>query len=310
MILCLTPNPAIDRTLYVDTIKLGEVHRAEKVLIAAGGKGLNVARTIHTLGCDALCMGPIGGHSGDLLAELAGQEGLVADWTRVRNETRTCMILVQANQDSTVINDAGQILDVNECKALIDDVCQRAWLADLICVCGSLPPGFSMEQYKSLLSELVSIGKQVWLDTSGEALRTALEVKGVCIKVNSDELGTALDTKILNIKQASKIGHHLLEDGISKVAVTFGKDGAIFFTEAGTWIARSPLVKVVSSVGSGDAFLGGLLFALDRDDSFEVALRKAVSAGAANALEFGGGKLSISEFDTLYKKVDITVEDI
>ena len=91
MILCLTPNPAVDRTLYVNPLKLGEVHRAEKVLFAAGGKGLNVARTIRTLGGDPLCMGPIGGHTGKLLADLAGQEGLSAEWTYVRNETRTCI---------------------------------------------------------------------------------------------------------------------------------------------------------------------------------------------------------------------------
>ena len=76
MILCLNSNPAIDRTMYVDAIYLGEVHRAKKVLAVAGGKGLNVARTIRTLGGDLFCMGPIGGHAGNLLAELAEQEGL------------------------------------------------------------------------------------------------------------------------------------------------------------------------------------------------------------------------------------------
>ena len=307
MILCLTPNPAVDRTMYVDTIHIGEVHRAKKVLTAAGGKGLNVARTIRTLGGEPLCMGPIGGHTGELLAGLAEQEGLPAAWTHVRNETRTCIILVQANQDSTVINDAGQNMDVSECKTLVEDVLSCASRTDLICVCGSLLLGFSQEQFKTLLSKLVSMGKQVWVDTSGEALRTALEVNGVCIKVNADELGVSLDMKISNMDEAVKATHLLREQGISQVAVTLGKDGAVFNRDDSVWAARPPKIKVVSSVGSGDAFLGGLLFALDGGDLAEVALRKAVAAGAANALEFGGGKLLFSEFETLCEKVNISI---
>jgi tagatose 6-phosphate kinase len=246
-------------------------------------------------------MGPIGGHTGELLADLAGQEGLSAEWTHVRNETRTCIILVQSNQDSTVINDAGQNMDVSECKALIEDVLRCASRADLICTCGSLPPRFSQEQFKTLLSELISMGKQVWVDTSGEALRTALKVNGVCIKVNADELGVALDMKISNMDEAAKATRLLREQGISQIAVTLGKDGAVFNGEGGAWMARPPQIKVVSSVGSGDAFLGGLLSALEGGDSAEVTLRKAVAAGAANALQFGGGKLLLSEFEAIYK---------
>ena len=303
MILCLTPNPAVDRTLYVNTLKLGEVHRAEKVLIAAGGKGLNVARTIRTLGGDPLCMGPIGGHTGKLLADLAGQEGLSAEWTYVRNETRTCMILAQANQDSTVINDAGQNMDVSECKTLVEDILICASRANLISVCGSLLPGFSQARLKSMLLELVAMGKQVWVDTSGDALRTVLEVKGVCIKVNATELGNALDIEISNTDHVARATHLLRERGVSQLAVTLGKGGAVFNTNAGIWMAQSPKIKVVSSVGSGDAFLGGLLFSLENNASPELTLRNAVAAGAANALEFGAGRFPMTAFVALRENV-------
>jgi tagatose 6-phosphate kinase len=303
MILYLTPNPAVDQTMYVDEIHLDEVHRSKKVLTVAGGKGLNVARTIRTLGGDPLCIGPIGGHAGNLLAELAEQEGLGASWTRMQNETRTCIILVQEKQDATVVNEPGQEVTVSECDTLIDDVCQQALHTKFICVCGSLPPGFSQTQYKFMLSKLVAMDKQVWVDTSGDALKTALEVKGVCIKVNAAELGHALDIKIPNIEQASKTAWQLLEDGISKVAVTLGKDGAVLCSEVGAWKATPPTIELVSSVGSGDAFLGGLLFALEDGASADVALRSAVAAGAANALEFGGGRLSLNTFVALRDEV-------
>src|SRR5512138_1568438 len=94
MILCLTPNPAIDRTLLLPGLTAGNVHRAETVIVVAGGKGLNVARVIRTLGGEPLCMGFTGGHAGRLLADLAQNEGLNSCWTWTDSETRTCAIFI------------------------------------------------------------------------------------------------------------------------------------------------------------------------------------------------------------------------
>src|SRR5512133_2816748 len=102
MILCITPNPAIDRTLVVPKLILGNVHRAQETILAAGGKGFNVARTIRTLGGEPFCLGFAGGHTGHLLADLAQQEGLDAYWTWKDSETRTCTILVSEGGDATV----------------------------------------------------------------------------------------------------------------------------------------------------------------------------------------------------------------
>src|SRR5512133_1720831 len=102
MIICITPNPAIDRTLLLHSLTVGDVHRAENVIVVAGGKGLNVARAIRTLGSEPLCMGFTGGHAGRLLADLAQKEGLNSLWTWTDVETRTCTILVPANGEATV----------------------------------------------------------------------------------------------------------------------------------------------------------------------------------------------------------------
>ena len=128
-----------------------------------------------------------------------------------------------------------------------------------------------------MLSKLVAMDKQVWVDTSGGALKTALEVKGVCIKVNAAELGNALDMKILNIEQASKTAWQLLEDGILKVAVTLGKDGAVFCSETGAWRATPPMIELVSSVGSSNAFFGGLLLMLHGEVPLPQARRTHLS---------------------------------
>ena len=105
MILCVTPNPALDHTLTVQHMKPGEVMRASNTRLTAGGKGVNVARAIRTLGGEALCLGFLGGQTGELLATLAQQEGLNTRWTWINAETRTCIIVLSGDSgEATVIN--------------------------------------------------------------------------------------------------------------------------------------------------------------------------------------------------------------
>ncbi|MBN8656934.1 MAG: 1-phosphofructokinase family hexose kinase [Anaerolineae bacterium] len=308
MILCVTPNPAIDRTLHVKTLHAGEVHRADKILAAAGGKGLNVARTINALGGTSLCLGLIGGHTGNLLEELADHEGLSSHWTRAKNETRTCIILVEDVKDATVINDPGANVTAEECEIFVHDIWQQAEPHQLVCISGSLPPGFSLDIFEALLRGLVKKGKSVWVDTSGTALKTALKLHGLNIKVNAAELSDALGMEISNGDQAIHVSKQLLKDGISSAVVTLGKDGAVLTTSSGTWIAYPPVIKVVSSVGSGDAFLGGLAFALDTGHPPDVSLRHGIAAGAANALNFGGGRVNRNEFEKMFKSVGTSAQ--
>ncbi len=306
MILCVTPNPAIDRTLLVDALRVGEVHRAQKTLMAAGGKGLNVARTIHALGGSPFCMGLLGGHAGNLLAELAEREGLSAYWTRMKSETRTCVILVENDKDATLINERGAGVCADECQTFLRDVWTQADHAERVCISGSLPPGFSLEDFSALLEGLAARKKSVWVDTSGAALKAALDARGVHIKVNAAELGEALGLEISDAEQATNTGRQLLEQGISSVAVTLGKNGAVMVADTGAWVARPPAIDVVSSVGSGDAFLGGLVFALDAGNPPKIALQYGVAAGAENALHFGGGVVNWGEFEGLSEKTVVT----
>ncbi len=303
MILCVTPNPAIDRTLQVDALRVGEVHRAAHVLSTAGGKGINVARTVRTLGGEPFCLGLVGGHTGDLLADLVKQEGLSAHWTRMRGETRTCVIVTQPAHDATLINEPGVDVSAEECAAFIVDVKTYAAQAELICISGSLPPAFPLSLFESLLKSLVARGKPVWVDTSKQALKTALGVRGLNIKVNASELGEALGVEIVSAEQVCDAAKGLLEAGMPQVAITLGKDGAIWVSSEGGWGASSPKIQPVSSIGSGDAFLGGLVTALTSGLSPERALCQAVAAGAANALTFGGGMFLREDFESIRREI-------
>lgn len=263
MILCITPNPAIDRTLILSSLVLGKVQRADKVLVAAGGKGLNVARAIHNLGGEALCMGFAGGHSGHLLADQAQSDGLDSSWTWVNSETRACMILVSRSGDATEIDEPGTPVSKSDWKRLQRHVRKQISFAGLACLSGSLPADSSVDDLRGLLHVLVRSGKPVWVDTSGTALDAVLNFPGLCVKVNAAEISQSLGFEVRDVQSAKRALKILGERELKACLITLGSSGALLATAAGRWFARVSRVRVVSSVGSGDSFLGSLVHALD-----------------------------------------------
>ena len=279
MILCITPNPAVDRTLVVPQIRVGAIARATRSIVAAGGKGLNVARVAHTLGGTVTCAGFLGGHSGRLLADLAEQAGLAGAWTWIDGETRTCVIVVEPNgHDATVFNENGPPVTPSDWRRLHAQASEAAQSADVICLSGSLPPGSDPRDYADLLAALRPIGRPIWADTSGAALAAALTVAGIGIKVNGEEAGAIL-----------------------------GAAGAVLAGAGGSWHAQPPPVRIISTVGSGDAFLAGLAVGLTQAAPPAEALRRAVAAGSANALSIGGGTIDRAQYDDLVARTTISV---
>lgn len=305
MILCITPNPAIDRTILLPDLVVGNVHRAQNTIVAAGGKGLNVARTIQGLDGQALCMGFAGGHSGRLLAELAQNEGLQSSWTWVDVETRICTILVSEKTDATVINEPGSPVSSTDWKQLRQDVEQRLSSVDRVCISGSLPPRSSDEDFQGLLRMLVEAGKQVWVDTSGVSLSTALTYPELCVKVNGNEIGEVLGMQVDDFSSAGRALDQLGERAPAACVITLGSAGALLATRNGRWLAHGPQVHVVSTVGSGDSFLGGFVNALDQGEGWPETLRSGVAAGTANALSAGGGRFELYDFQRIREQTQI-----
>jgi 1-phosphofructokinase family hexose kinase len=274
-------------------------------MVAAGGKGLNVARTIRTLGSEPLCMGFIGGHSGRLLADLAQNEGLNSSWTWVDCETRTCTILISPIGDATVVNEPGLPVSKSDWERLGEDILRCISSGQLVCVSGSLPPQSSAEDMRKLLRTLVEADRQVWVDTSGTALDAVIHYPGVCVKVNGNEVGAALGFEVKDLASAKRALAILGGRGIQACVITLGVAGALLATAEGRWHAQGPRVPVVSTVGSGDAFLGGFVRALDAGSDWYTALGDAVAAGTANALSAGGGQFTLQEFDRIREQVQI-----
>jgi len=305
--LVVTPNPAIDRRIHVAHLDVSEVNRATRVENGAGGKGLNVVRAARTLGYGAVAIAPLGGHTGQLFAELAAAEGLDTDWYWLESgDTRISMLITHDNSDTTVINEPGPVLSKKDQSEFLAHVRRSAHNCGAIAFAGSFPPGVDAAEFCVLARSLALPERRVYLDTSGEVLQLALaQPGGLCIKVNRIELATGLQQPLAEIAEVIKAGKMVLARGAGLVVVTLGREGAIVIAPEGCWQASSPTVAVASTVGSGDVLLAGFAVSLLNGSSIEDALKLGVACGAANATSHLPGRFVDKTVEKLSSRVII-----
>jgi len=308
MVLCVTFNPAIDRTMVVPDFASGGVFRPRQTVVAAGGKGVNVARAIRVLGGEPVCAGFLGGFSGAFLENSLRDEGIEARWTRLtEGETRTCIILADPDRGfTTVVNEPGPTVSAADWARLRDDVLNVASDTQFVSLSGSLPPGSPLEAFAGLAGDLVAAGKQVWVDTSGAPLTAICRVPGVAVKVNDEEAAVLTGHEVRSIEDAVAAADSVCAITGCRVLITLGVRGAVLTDGREGWHALPPPVTIKSGVGSGDSFLAGLLTALARGESSASALAQATAAGTANALSIGGGSFTRTEFESILKETRVT----
>jgi 1-phosphofructokinase family hexose kinase len=286
MIACVAPSPSIDRLFEVERLQSGEIHRPTRFVRVPGGKGLNTARAAATLGADARAVALLGGHSGWWIADELDRIGLplVASWCA--GETRTCLSVADAESGSlTEFYEASAPVSPAEWEAFARAVQDAAAASEWTTVSGSLPPGAPADGYE----QLAAAGTSVAVDTT--ALGAA---QPTLVKVNAAEASALTELAVDSVGNAAEAAQALRlrvgGDGHA-AAVTRGQAGAVLVApDGGTW--HGSLAAGGSyPVGSGDAFLAGLVTALAAGDDWPAALAAALGAAAANAETPGAGLL-------------------
>jgi 1-phosphofructokinase family hexose kinase len=306
-ILTVTPNAAIDRTLVVPHFAINGVFRETEKWIAAGGKGINVARAIHHLGGKAICTGFIGGWNGQYLADLLSEENIESKWTLVSGETRNCTIIVDSSTGSnTVVNEQGASVSAEDWIRLSNDVLEAAIKCSIICFSGSLPPGSIVNDYLHLISKLMTQGKSVWIDTSGETLHAASQQIDAQIKVNRHELGDLLGFPITRQDDLRRAADIILKRQCKAAVITLGSQGAAYISRNGQWVVSLPPVNAFCAVGSGDSFLAGLVCGEALKLPPDECLRMGAAAGTANTLIIGGGRFLQEDYERMLSKTVVT----
>jgi 1-phosphofructokinase/tagatose 6-phosphate kinase len=308
MILTVTLNAAIDRTLAVPNFHVGRRHRAVEQTAVAGGKGVNVARALKALGRPVLATGTAGGGTGGRIIELLDEEGITNDFLRIQEESRMSTAVIDPTDGvTTEINERGPALSNAERDRVVERILYLAQGAQIVVLCGSLPRGVPVELYGQLVEDLKRLGVTTVLDTEGEPLRVGTR--------------SGPDLVTPNLTEAEElVGHEFADDedrlnGVREIVALGARDAVITY-EAGCVALlggdsaervayrvsvepREPL----SPIGAGDAFLAGYVAGLYEGKGTEDCLRFATACGAESVRHVGAGVIDPREVERLLPEV-------
>ncbi|MPY79636.1 MAG: 1-phosphofructokinase [Actinophytocola sp.] len=280
MIVTVTANPSLDRTVEVDRLRRGEVQRALTTSVDAGGKGVNVSRALVAHGSPTRAVLCIGGFAGLELLALLRETGVPLREVPVTGGIRSNLTVAEPDGTVTKLNEPGPRLSESEVDAVLAAALEAIrGEADWVAGCGSLPPGMPVDVYARLTARAHDLGAGVAVDSSGAALDACLAAGPDLVKPNADELAECSGAEIRTLGDAVKAAQVLRDRGAGAVLASLGPDGAILLDAHGARHATARLdAPVVSTVGAGDATLAGFLAA---GGTGEHALRTAVTWGAA-----------------------------
>lgn len=287
MIVTLTLNPSLDRTIEIARLTRGSMTRATATRLDPGGKGVNVSRALAAHGLATLAVVPCGGPEGEQLTTLLEFEGIDVGAVAVAGHTRSNVSLVEPDGTVTKINEPGGSLRPQDLERVDEAVLSAAAGADWVVASGSLPPGVPESFYGRLGRQLTELGVRFAVDSSGPALTAALEARPALVKPNRDELAETVGFGIDTIADAIRAAEAMRAAGAEAVLASLGADGAVLVDHEGVRWGESPVDRGRSAVGAGDAMLAGFLAAGRTGGD---ALTEALSWGAA-AVRFPGSRM-------------------
>jgi 1-phosphofructokinase len=304
-ILTLTMNPALDLTVQLGPLQVGQVNRSDCMLSHAAGKGINVAQVLADLGHELTVAGFLGVDNQLPFESLFAKRGFVDEFVRVPGETRSNIKLAESSGRITDLNGPGPEVSVAAQQALATRVEQIAGDFEAVVVAGSLPRGVDAQWLKTLLLRLKEMGLKVALDTSGEALRAGLEASPWMIKPNTEELADALDAPIISIAAQAQAAAELRQRGIEHVVISQGAEGVHWFSSTVALQALPPKVTVASTVGAGDSLLAGMVHGLLSGHPPEQTLRTATAIAAMAVTQIGFGINDTAQLKRLASGVSV-----
>jgi 1-phosphofructokinase family hexose kinase len=310
MIITVTLNAAIDKSLSVPNFRLGRRHRTVEQRTMAGGKGVNVARTLKALGQPVIATGFAGGITGTHIVEQLTDEAILNDFVRIREESRTnTSVLDPTTGEQTEINERGPSVSESEIELFADKLLYLARGAAIVVFAGSLPRGVEPEIYASLIRDLARMEVTTVIDTDGEPLHHAVRAEPDVVSPNVLEAEELVghefaneDERSLAVREIAALGPReaimTLPDGCFAQVLVDGRPSLKR--------ARVQLREPVAKSGSGDAFLAGYLAARYESRAPDQCLRFGVACGAESTARLGAGLIDPREARRLIGEVELT----
>ena len=306
MIITVTLNPALDKTVTLPGFAVNTVNRVQNVRLDPGGKGINVSKAVQALGGKTLSLGILGGSSGGYIKAALDKMNLPNDMVLSGEQTRTNIKIIDpVLKTNTDINESGAPVSREALLAVWEKLTAVVKPGDTVVFAGKNPPGMADELLAAWIRRLKSLDVRVCVDTVGEPMRLALEQRPDIIKPNKAELSEIMGRSLISYAQILEAARELVKKGIGLVTVSMGDDGAFFVTENQILRGRCPKVSVVSTVGAGDAMMAALVHYTAAGCSLEETARRAIAVSSASVMCDGSQPAELDKILPLIDKVRI-----
>lgn len=309
MIITVTLNAAIDKSLVVPNFRLGRRHRTVEQRTMAGGKGVNVARTLKTLGQPVVATGFAGGPTGTRIVEQLTEESILNDFVRIREESRTnTAVFDPTNNETTEINERGPSVTEKEIELFRDKLLYLARGADIVVFAGSLPRGVDSDIYAGLIRELRKLGVTTMIDSDGEPMHHAVRAEPDVISPNVIEAEELVGHEFNDDEDRLIAVNEMTELGAREAIMTV-PDGCVACVREESGRTRYRVIidprEAVAPVGAGDAFLAGYVAARYSGSPPAECLRFGVACGAESIQRLGAGLIDVREVEKLMGEIEV-----
>lgn len=318
MIDTVTLSPALDKTIFVNDINLGGLNITDEVYEDAGGKGINVAKVLAHLGAEVTSISVLGGDVGKKIESLLNIKNIKQDNVYTQNNTRTnTKIVDNIKNQCTEINENSKAIDNGVIEVLSNKITyflenNKDDKNNYLCLCGRLPKGLNDDFYGNYIGLANKNNVKTILDTSGIALKKAIEQKPWLIKPNIDELSEYFNKPLGSLDEIIEHCKIINNLGVEIVVVTLGEKGLICTTKSNTkdrvYKVTTPKVEVNSTVGAGDSFVGGFMYEYTKTQDLPKALVFGSATATAKVINKGTSVPNVSKIEKIKK--DVVINEI
>lgn len=305
MIITVTLNPAVDKTITLSRMVQGQVNRATAVRNVAGGKGINVGKVLLQYRYPVTMLGFLGGHTGSFIEAEVKKLGASCHFTHIEGETRTSINVLEESGYVTEILEPGPVITQEALLSLQESLTRTVSEGDWVVFSGSAPAGVPVQIYDMLITMVKKLGARPVLDTSGSLLKEGAGALPYMVKPNVRELEGLLGKRLADREAVRDAARLLARRGIPHVLVSMGEKGMVYVSGEQAWYAAAPKVAVQNTVGSGDSAVAAFVMAMEQKLSAEDALRLCVAVSAANTTTLENGVIPKTYAEQLLKQIQV-----
>jgi 1-phosphofructokinase len=302
MIITVTLNPAMDKTVIIPGFLVGSVNSIETKRMDVGGKGINVSKVIKKLGGESVALGIVGGNSGYDIKNYLNKEEIKHDFVHDKVETRVNIKVIDPINDTyTDMNEQGGPYHSTSYETVEEKLYSIVKEWDIVIFSGSLPFGADEKIYSKWISYCNKKGAKTFLDVNGNLLRKALNEQPYFIKPNNHELEVMSGRKLFSITDYISVSKDILKSGVKKVVISLGEKGALYVSKDIILYGQGIKVNVSSTVGAGDSMVAAFAFGEEKKLSEEETFKLAIATSAASVMTEG---TKAPEYDDMLKLLE------